>query len=82
MILECAAGGFRDITRIAEATRCDVARDLSGESAMPLLVALRHYHDDLGRVGGGHRERRRQSGVRNLARASITRAAFEPRSPM
>ena len=46
-ILECAAGGFRDGTRIAGSDPV-MWRDICLANRDALLVALRQYHDDLG----------------------------------
>ncbi len=46
-ILECAAGGFRDATRIAGSDPV-MWRDICLANRDALLVALRQYHDDLG----------------------------------
>jgi prephenate dehydrogenase len=46
-ILECAAGGFRDTTRIAGSDPV-MWRDICLANRDALLVALRQYHDDLG----------------------------------
>jgi len=46
-ILECAAGGFRDSTRIAGSDPV-MWRDICLANRDALLVALRQYHDDLG----------------------------------
>ena len=46
-ILECAAGGFRDVTRIAGSDPV-MWRDICLANRDALLAALRQYHDDLG----------------------------------
>ena len=46
-ILECAAGGFRDSTRIAGSDPV-MWRDICLANSDALLAALRQYHDDLG----------------------------------
>ena len=46
-ILECAAGGFRDVTRVAGSDPV-MWRDICLANRDALLAALRQYHDDLG----------------------------------
>lgn len=74
-ILECAAGGFRDITRIAESDPV-MWRDICLANRDALLVALRQYHDDLGALAAAIENGDGKWLCETFTRARHTRAAL------
>jgi prephenate dehydrogenase len=74
-ILECAAGGFRDATRIAGSDPV-MWRDICLANRDALLVALRQYHDDLGALAAAIEKSDGKWLYETFARAKHTRAAL------
>ena len=74
-ILECAAGGFRDITRIAGSDPV-MWRDICLANRDALLVALRQYHDDLGALAAAIEKGDGKWLCETFTRAKHTRATL------
>jgi prephenate dehydrogenase len=74
-ILECAAGGFRDATRIAGSDPV-MWRDICLANRDALLAALRQYHDDLGALAAAIEKGDGKWLCETFTRARHTRAAL------
>ena len=74
-ILECAASGFRDTTRIAGSDPV-MWRDICLANRDALLAALRQYHDDLGALAAAIERGDGQWLCETFTRAKHTRAAL------
>jgi prephenate dehydrogenase len=74
-ILECAAGGFRDVTRIAGSDPV-MWRDICLANRDALLAALRQYHDDLGALATAIEKGDGKWLCETFTRARHTRAAL------
>lgn len=74
-ILECAAGGFRDTTRIAGSDPV-MWRDICLANRDALLAALRQYHDDLGALATAIENGDGKWLCETFTRARHTRAAL------
>ena len=78
-ILECAAGGFRDTTRIAGSDPV-MWRDICLANRDALLVALRQYHDDLGALAAAIEKGDGKCLYETFTRARHARAALNKKN--
>jgi prephenate dehydrogenase len=74
-ILECAASGFRDTTRVAGSDPV-MWRDICLANRDALLAALRQYHDDLGALAAAIEKGDGKWLCETFTRAKHTRAAL------
>ena len=74
-ILECAASGFRDTTRVAGSDPV-MWRDICLANRDALLAALRQYHDDLGALAAAIEKGDGEWLCETFKRAKHTRAAL------